>query len=188
VRFGLAVEDGRVLLRLDAQVDEQRGVAAVIENQIRRAAIVPGEQAMRVVPVLFECLALLGEDGCALDGEGGGGVVLGRKDIAAHPANFGAQGLQGLDEHGRLDRHVQAAGDAGTLERLDGGVFLAHGHQARHLVLGDGDLLAAPVRQRQVGNGIVFIHGLAVGLLDGLGRLGLLGGCILRSQWHGIIS
>jgi hypothetical protein len=47
---------------------------------------------------------------------------------------------------------VQAAGDARALERLRPGV-LADRHQAGHLGLGDGDFLAAPGGQGQVGNG-----------------------------------
>ena len=43
-------------------------------------------------------------------------------------------------------------GDAGALQRLRGGVLLADGHQGGHLALGDGDLLAAPLGQEQVGD------------------------------------
>ena len=45
-------------------------------------------------------------------------------------------------KHRRLDRHVQAARDAGAGQRLVLAVLLAEGHQARHLVLGELDLLA----------------------------------------------
>jgi hypothetical protein len=41
-----------------------------------------------------------------------GGVVLGREDVARGPADLGAQVLQGLDQHRRLDGHVQRARDA----------------------------------------------------------------------------
>ena len=43
-----------------------------------------------------------------------GGVVLRGEDVAAAPGDFGAQLDERLDQHGRLDRHVQAAGDAGA--------------------------------------------------------------------------
>ena len=52
-----------------------------------------------------------------------------------------------LDQHGRLDRHVQAAGDAGAGERLGAAVLFAQGHQAGHLVFGQLDFLAAPLGQ-----------------------------------------
>ena len=41
------------------------------------------------------------------------------------------------------------------------GVLLADGHEAGHLGLGDGDLLAAPVGEREVGD--VEVGGLAAG-------------------------
>jgi hypothetical protein len=47
---------------------------------------------------------------------------------------------------------VQRAGDAGAGERLVRAVALAHRHQAGHLVLGESDLGAAVVGQRQVGD------------------------------------
>ena len=77
----------------------------------------------------------------------GGGVVLRREDVAAAPGDFGAELLQRLDQHGRLDRHVQAAGDAGAGERLRAAVFFPQGHQAGHFVLGQHDFFAAPFGQ-----------------------------------------
>src|SRR5207253_6275557 len=59
-RFGLVVQDGGILFRLATQVNQQGGVATVIEDEVGRPALTPGEQAMRVVPVLFKRLALLG--------------------------------------------------------------------------------------------------------------------------------
>ena len=58
--------------------------------------------------------------------------------------------VQRLDEHGGLNGHVQAAGDARALERLLLAVLLAQRHEAGHLLLGDGDLLAAPVGEADV--------------------------------------
>ena len=69
-------------------------------------------------PVLLERLALPGEDRHAgrgvggavgADRDGGGGVVLGREDVAGGPAHLGAERDERLDEHGGLDRHVQRA-------------------------------------------------------------------------------
>jgi hypothetical protein len=66
-----------------------------------------------------------------------------------------AQRTSGLDQDRGLDRHVQRAGDARALERLRLGVLPADRHQRGHLGLGDRDLLAAPVRQFQVGDLVV---------------------------------
>ena len=53
---------------------------------------------------------------------------------------------QRLDEHRRLDGHVQAAHDACAGERLARPMLSAKGHQARHLLLGEADFLAAELR------------------------------------------
>ncbi len=66
-----------------------------------------------------------------------------------------------LDQHGGLNRHVQAASDARALERLLGSEFLAQCHQARHLGLGDRDFLAAPISQADIG------HAIALAFLSG---------------------
>jgi hypothetical protein len=60
------------------------------------------------------------------------------------------------------DGHVQRAGDARTLERLARAEFLAHGHQAGHLAFGDGDLLAAPLGQRNVLDDVFLGHGATI--------------------------
>jgi hypothetical protein len=57
---------------------------------------------------------------------------------------------QRLDQHRRLDRHVERAGDPGALQRLRGAELLAQRHQARHLGLGDLDLLAAEIGEAEV--------------------------------------
>src|SRR3546814_19565020 len=72
-------------------------------------------------------------------------VVLGREDVAGRPAALGAELRQGLDQHGGLDGHVQAAGDAGSLQRLRRAVFLAARNQAGHLSLRDRAPAAAPI-------------------------------------------
>jgi hypothetical protein len=78
-------------------------------------------------------------------GDGRGGVVLGREDVAGRPADIGAEMRQGLDQYRGLDRHVQRAGDARALERLGRAILLAQCHQARHLGFGDVDFLAAEI-------------------------------------------
>ena len=66
--------------------------------------------------------------------------------------HLGAELRERLDQHGRLDRHVQAAGDARARERLARAVLPPQGHQAGHLVLGQLDFLAAPLGQREIGD------------------------------------
>ena len=149
------------LLVLGALVDEQRRVAAVVEDHVR--ALRPrasGGHLLGAPPVLLERLALPGEDRHALgvlgragaDHDGGGGVVLGGEDVARRPADLGAQRDERLDQHRGLDRHVQRAGDARALQRLGVGVLAAGGHQAGHLVLGELDLLATELGQGEVGD------------------------------------
>ena len=152
------------LLVLDPLVDEQGRVAAVVEDHVRPLAVGPGERLLGAPPVLLECLALPGVDRDPGRGDGRGGVVLGREDVAGGPADLGAQRDQSLDQDRGLDGHVQGARDARALERLRGGVLLAGLHEARHLVLGQGDLLAAELGQADVGDLVV------------LGRCGCGGG------------
>ena len=136
------------------EVHEQRRVTTVVEDHVRRAANAaagrPLEDPVRVVPVLGERLALVREHGRAARGNRGRRVILCRVDVARSPAHLGAQRLQRLDQDGGLDRHVQAAGDARSAQRQLRREFVADRHQAGHLRLGDRDLLAAPVGERQV--------------------------------------
>ncbi len=113
------VEELRVaVLGAQAEMDQQGGVAAVVEDHVGRAAVRPLEDAVGVVPVVLEALALDREDRRAGGGDRGGGVVLGRIDVARGPADVGAERLQRLDQNRGLDGHVQGAGDARALERL----------------------------------------------------------------------
>ncbi|MCY1232945.1 hypothetical protein D9M72_454630 [compost metagenome] len=160
-------DERRVLLGARTQVQQQRGVAAVVQDHVGGAAVRPVEDAVREVPVFLQRFALEGEHGRAAGGDRGSGVVLGRVDVARGPAHVGAQCLERLDQHGGLDRHVQRAGDARALERLRGGEFVADRHQAGHFGLGNGDFLAAPAGQVDVGDEVVLLqvgHGVHVSL------------------------
>ena len=55
-----------------------------------------------------------------------------------------------LDQHGRLNGHVQAAGNPGAGQRLRLAILLPQGHQARHFAFGQLDLFATPIGQGQV--------------------------------------
>ena len=111
------------LLELDALVHEEGGVAPVVQNHVGAALAGPQQGLLGAPPVLLEGFTLPGEDRHPLgildralrsDGHGGGGVVLGGEDVAAAPAHACTECGEGLDQHGRLDGHVQRAGDAGA--------------------------------------------------------------------------
>jgi hypothetical protein len=155
----LVEEGGVAALGAHAEMDEERGVAAIVQDHVGQAAIMPVEQAGGEIPILPEALALIGEDRDAGGGDGGGGVILRRVDVAGDPADVGAERLQGLDQHRRLDGHVQRAGDLGALQGLPRPILLAHRHQAGHLGLGDRDLLAAPVGEADVLDEVVGLGG-----------------------------
>jgi hypothetical protein len=131
-------------------VHDGRHVAAVVEQQVRTLAVGPLERPLDAPPVLLLRLALPGEDRDAGGGDRGGRLVLRREDVARRPADVRAELDERLDQHGRLHRHVQAARDARALERTLAAVALAQRHQARHLVLGEADLLATELGEVEV--------------------------------------
>ncbi len=165
---GLLVEDRGVLRRLEAQVHEQRRVAAVIEDHVRALAVTPVERAIDVIPVLLERLALVGEYRRAAHRDRRSRVILRREHVAARPADLRAERLKRLDQHGGLDRHVQRARDPRAFERLLRTELRARGHEARHLVFGELDLLASEIGEADVFDEVVLVRGArALRLLDG---------------------
>ena len=177
---GLLVEDRGILRRLVTQVHEQRRVAAVVQDHVRAFAVAPIERAVDVVPVLLERLALVGEHRSAAHGDRRGRVVLRREHVAARPAHLGAERLQRLDQHRGLDRHVQRARDARALQRLLRTVLRAGRHQARHLELGELDLLAAVVGQADVLDEVVLVRSARARFLTAAISNLLLPYCIFR--------
>ena len=138
------------LLGLDALVNEKSGVAAVVDDEIGAAAGAPVEGALGAPPVFLEGLTLPGEDGGAVAGDGGGGMVLGGEDVAGAPADLGAEGGEGLDEDGGLDGHVEGAGDPSALEGLRGAELGAGGHEAGHFNLRQLDFQSSEIGLRHV--------------------------------------
>ena len=123
------IQQRGIFLDLDPLVDEHGGVSAVVHNQVGAGAVRPGEGHFSTPPVFLEGLFLPGKHGCgAVGGDGGGGMVLGREDVAAGPADIGPQGRQRFDQHGGLDGHMKAAGHLQALERLFNTVFRPDGH------------------------------------------------------------
>src|SRR5690606_15561743 len=79
---GVRVDQRQVGLAALAQVHQQRGVATVVQDHVGafafRALGAEVEDAVGVVPVVFQRLALDGEHRRATGGDGGGRVVLRR--------------------------------------------------------------------------------------------------------------
>ena len=138
-----------------AFVDEEGGVAAVVDDELGSGGVDVADGLPGAVPVFFEGLAFPGEDGDAGGGDGGGGVVLGGEDVAGSPADRGAEFDHGFDEDGGLDGHVEGAGDADALKGFIFAVFGADGHEAGHFVLGDVEGFAAPGGEGDVGDLVV---------------------------------
>jgi len=74
-------------------------------------------------------------------------VVLRRENVAAAPSDFRAELAQSFNQDRRLDRHVQAAGDASAFERLRAAVLFPQRHQAGHFILGQLNFFTAPIGQ-----------------------------------------
>ncbi|MFO1023148.1 MAG: hypothetical protein U0903_21020 [Planctomycetales bacterium] len=106
-----------------AVVDDGGEVSAVIEDHVEGFAVRPENGLLDAPFVFFLGFFLPGEDGDARGGDGGGGVVLRGEDVAAGPADFGAEGGECFDEDGGLDGHVQTAGDAGARGAERGRIF-----------------------------------------------------------------
>ena len=154
------IEHGRIGFGLHTEMQQQRGVAAIVENHVREAAVMPLKDAVGVVPILDQALALDREHRRACISNRGGRMVLGRIDVAGGPTHIGAEMRQRLDQHGRLDGHVQRTGDTGAAQGLLRAVFFPCRHQAGHLGLGDINLVAAPGGERDILDDVVAGLGL----------------------------
>ena len=147
--------------RLDPRAPEREhgGVAAIVQDQVTGGVLTPVEDAGGIIPIFLERLTLDGEHRDAGRGDRGGGMVLGRVDVARRPADRRAERGQGLDQDGGLDRHVKRTDDPRALERLRRAGFLAQRHQAGHLGFGDIHLRAAEIGEGDVGDDIVTLEG-----------------------------
>ncbi len=152
--FGDAVDffqDSRVFL-----VQQLGQVTAIVENHVgipRRAVLQDG--LLQAPLVLLLGFAFPGKYRDTGSRDGGSGLILGRKNVAGRPANFGAQGNQGFDQHGGLDGHMDATEDLRALERLLGQVLAAQAHQGRHFRFGDDGFATAPGCQGHIGDFVV---------------------------------
>ena len=153
-----------VMLKLPTLVNQQGGVSAVVQNHIwtfASRAFFAGEfkNAVCVIPVLGQVLALHRKHRRARCGNGSRSVVLCRVNVARCPAHIGAQSLQGFNQHGCLNGHVQGTCHARTFEGLSGCEFFANGHQTGHFCLGNFEFFAAPIGQADIGNDAISVEG-----------------------------
>ena len=74
------------------------------------------------------------------------------KNITGGPADISAQGLEGFDQHGRLNGHVQGSHDFQPCQGLLHAIFFAHSHQSGHFIFSQFHLLAPPGRQGDILN------------------------------------
>jgi len=159
---GVRVGKGTILgvgsLSLDTLVDKEGHVSSVINDEITAVSLGilgPGDGVECALPVLFKGLTLPGENsGSAFTSNGSSSMVLSGKDVARAPPDLGTHGVKSLDENGSLDGHVEGARDTGTLEKL-GAVLLAAGHETRHLMLCEFNLLATKVGKGDVSDAVI---------------------------------
>ena len=150
-----------LLLRLDAEVHEQGGVAAVVEDHVGERAAGPAQDLLGAPPVLLQRLALPGED------RDTGGLL----DRAVGPTATAAAAWSWVEK--MLQEAQRTSAPSATRVSMRTAVWtvmcsepairapasglrvavpLPHRHQAGHLVLGEADLGAAEVGEVQVGN------------------------------------
>ena len=127
------------------EMDQHCCITTIIKDHIRGPAVMPFENFVGKIPVIFEALALNGENRRSCRRNRRCCLILCRINIARSPAYFGAQRLKRLDQHGCLNRHVQRTGNARALQRLGRPELFAGFHQTRHFCLGDLDFLATPI-------------------------------------------
>ena len=151
---------GEGVLGLLSLMDEEGHVSSVIDNEIGSVTLSvvggPGDGGEGALPVLLEGLSLPGEDGGRLvTGDGGSSVVLGGEDVAGAPPHVSSEVGKGLDEDSGLDGHVEGPSDTSSLEGLGSSILRAGGHEARHLNLGNLDLLATVVGKADVSDFVI---------------------------------
>ena len=131
--------------------DVERGIPAIVQDHVAGAAFAAKlENAVGEIPIVFQRFALDRKYRNTGFGNGCCRMILGREDVARGPAHVGPQRSKGFNQNAGLDRHVQAAGNAGPLQRLGRAEFLTQGHQAWHFGFGNHQFLAPETRQRDV--------------------------------------
>ena len=115
-RIGSGLRHGARLFVLGAIQDHHGGITTIVYNLVGSCPLPEIQGPLRAPPVLLERFTLPGEHRNALGvlrgavsthGGGGGGMVLCAKDVAGGPADGGAQIDECLEQHRRLNGHVQ---------------------------------------------------------------------------------
>ena len=132
----LAIQNRRIGLSLKAKVHHHRRITTVINKQIRPLTIRENKSTLGTPPVLFQSLPFPGKNRNTKIGDCRGSLILGRKNIAAGPANIRPQSHQRLDQNRCFDRHMKGAHDSGPFQRFLCSVLLTQSHQSRHFLLG----------------------------------------------------
>src|SRR3989344_4015568 len=110
----ILIQKRRIFLALDALVEHQRRITAIIHDKLWAITRTEIEYPPSTPPVCLEVFPLPSEYRNTALGYGGGGVILGRIDIARRPTHLRSQLDQSFDKDGCLDGHMQAPGDAGA--------------------------------------------------------------------------
>ena len=169
VLFFTGRRHGACLFCLDSFVDEERRVAAIVENHRRPVMTVPRENAVGVIPVFGQRLALDGKHrhavgrriGAGANNDGCGRFVLSRKDVARRPPHLGAQRRERLNEHSSLHSHVERTGNASTAQWLRIAVLRTQCHETWHLDLGEANLDATRGCESEICDNVV--DGVTIG-------------------------
>ena len=150
VGTGGGVNPVAALLKFVALVEEERHVAAVVDDHLWALAAREADCFPSEVPIFFEGFALPSEDWNAGFGDGRSSVVLSGEDVAGGPADISPELNESLNEDGGLDRHVQRTSDANALQGLLSAVFLTERDEAGHFVLSDVEFFATPISEGDV--------------------------------------
>ena len=153
--FGRGVHPIRSLLHLIPAVQQKGHIATIIHHQLRAQAIAVAQGSPGAIPVFGEGLALPGKHRHARGCNRSGCVILRGENVAAGPAHLGTQCHQSLNEHSGLNRHVQRTGDTHPGQGLLLTILLTASHEPRHLVFRNGNFLASPILQGDIGHLVI---------------------------------
>ena len=151
IRRGSGIERRNIVFGLVSLVNQQRGVTAVIHNQLRSFAVGKRHGHRRAPPILGQSLAFPSEHRHTSGSDSRSSMVLRGEDVARTPPHVGPQLDEGFDQHSGLYRHMKRPHDTNAFEGFLRTIFTAHGHQTGHFVLRNLNLLASPLGQRHVG-------------------------------------
>jgi len=106
VATALGVDPVTAIFEFVAFVNQERGVAAVVNDEFRAFVAGKRERVECAIPIFFQRLTLPSEHRSTGLGNRGGRVVLRRENVAARPAHRCAEFHERLNQDGRLNGHV----------------------------------------------------------------------------------